>query len=500
MARFYGTLLFVFLALFGLLASLGIAAPAPARSVKRDLDDKATTFSLVNATPYRLRKGYCHSYQLKHWCNSGGWLDYLEPGQSIRFDSERHGGHVGDSAGEVVYHLQGTSKPMSFMYEQGKGQESEAYIHFLEELETIGNPKGSELNLGIRGRSHRANFIISGTEGDFYSTNSPTGWMSSLYEEIEDLPLREIVMPRSHHAGLYKAQLRQAMGMKGNSQTQVNDLEYQLSVGGIRVLDVRAFSDGYQTYESHGSNIIGMWHGIVGASLKEMIWTVNDWQDRHPGELIIWDVHETSVFGEYDGDKLTNIVEMREPDRLVMYEEFKYLKNRLVVPDDIDLTQLPLSSFVDPGTSGVLVRFHQNWVDKGDFPGGKEGFVSHTNFPYNHHWSNKGDTDEVTTDQIEHMKEYRPQRASELFVSDWLVTQIGVKAVIPVWGTIMDMNRATYTSLFHELWDALNDETYPNWIAMDAIRSTELKDIAVAMNQCLAARKCGALGGKVKVD
>lgn len=455
--------------------------------------NRDTTFSIVNSTPYRWRRGYCHSYQLSPWCDPGGWPDFLAPGKNFHFVNGRYGDYKGDGAGEVIYHLEGTSAPMSFMINRTEGKTRDAYVSFRENFETKGNGKGSEFHLDLHDRPAGANFIVSGTEGNFYSVNSPAGWMQSLWEDIKYLPLRELVMPRSHHSGLWKTLHRWDLGHHGNTVTQEHDLEYQMKEGGIRIIDFRPMSDGIQTYESHGSYTIAEgWSGVAGESLRNMIAMVNNWQDQYPGELIIWDIHPDAAYFATSN----RVFLMRETDRRTMYGELKLLKNRLQVPDDVDLTQQPLASFIDPKQSGVLIRVDSSWLDKGDFPGGKEGFVSGKNFPYNHRWSDTERTEKMTADQIKYIKKDRSNRGEKIFVSDWLVTQKGIQ-VLGLGQDIIEMNRAAYSTLYSELWNNVTDMIYPNWISMDGVHSSELKDIAVAINYCLAARKCGDLGGKV---
>lgn len=454
-------------------------------------NNRETSFSIVNSTPYHWRKGYCHSYQLSPWCNQGGWPAFLAPGENFYFVNGRYGYEMEDGAGEVIYHLEGTSVPMSFMI--NRTEDTKAYVHFLQDFETKGNEKGSEFLLDLHDRPAGANFIVSGTEGNFYSVNSPAGWMQSLWEDIKYLPLRELVMPRSHHSGLLAVHHRWDFGNYGNTVTQEKNLEYQLTVGGIRVIDFRALSDGIQAYESHGTyiDLLKSWSGVVGQTLRNMIAVVNDWQDRNPGELIIWDIHPTAYYGTSK-----SVIEMRQVDRKMLYEELKLLKNRIYVPDDVDLTTKPIASFIHPDQSGILIRVDSSWLPMGDFPGGKEGFVSGKNFPYNHRWSDTDRTEKMTADQIKHIKKDRSDRGKKIFVSDWLVTQKGIQ-VLGHEQNIIEMNRAAYSTLYKDLWANVTDEIYPNWISMDGIHSSELKDIAMAFNYCLAARKCGDLSGKV---
>ncbi|CAM1500679.1 Fc.00g098410.m01.CDS01 [Cosmosporella sp. VM-42] len=467
--------------------------PKDGRGAPIDMDNYIT---LINATPYRWRKGYSHSYQVFHWDD---WPEYIEPGESFRYLSSLHGPHSGDSAGEVAYHLEGTKKPMSFMVERRKGKNHDTWIRFLEDLETKGNGKLSEHNLGHQGVYGSANFIIAGTEGGFYSTEPPTAWMQSLLPEIGKQSLREIVMPRSHHAGLWKANHLFSHGKQGNTAAQSRDLKFQLTQGGSRVLDIRPNFHKGKIWEGHGTFFMNQWCGTLGATLDDMIDTINEFQKKNPGELIIWDVHPKDAWWVEDTHGIPHWKHhgMREEDREFLYKTFKKLENRLRVPENEDITEWPLERFIGGKTSGVLIRVGESWAEEDIFPGGKEGFISPRNFPYSHHWSDTSDNGEMFNDQLEYLAKARPRRDSMVYHADWILTQQDT-AVLGYEASIPELNLKAWTGLYKEFWDRVDENTYPNWIAMDGIQSTELSALVVAINYCLVAKRCGELGGKVK--
>ncbi|KAI9167574.1 Chromatin remodeling factor mit1 [Paramyrothecium foliicola] len=446
--------------------------------------------NLVNATPYRWRRGYIHSYQIPRWKKD--WPEYIDVGESAEVSAKVFvDGPSKDTAGEVVYHLEGTSKPMSFMVEYRKGKKHQFWIKFLDDLETIRSPKHSELNLGLQRDPGGIGFVLAGKEGDFISNDPPISWMQAQLPLIGHLPLREIVMPMSHHAGLWKSVKRIGFGMPINTQTHNAKLDDQIINSGVRVLDVRPAKFDGDWREGHGTKLAGVWHGVLGAKLEEMIDIVNKFCDEHPGELFIWDVHPTHA---WNGDR--NFRGLDDWDRWYLYRTFKRLKHRVSVPDNEDLTAWPLNRFIGNKTSAVLVRFDESWTANKYFPGGAEGFVTNASFPLSHRWSETGSASKMAADQLKHLRASRPGRGSRLFRSDWLLTQVGVKAVLPQ-ESIRTLAGAAWRALYRELWQGVTGETYPNWIAMDAMHGNELKAMVMAMNHCLVAKRCGDLNGKV---
>lgn len=472
------------------------------------LDPNTAVITLINATPYMWRRGYCHAYQLANWCEK--WALEVLPGDSFRMrtgwsedsifsDSE-------DTAGEVAYHLEGTAKPMSFMILRRPHHEG-VFVRFLEELSTAGNRKRSELRLGFKPGLGVAdfsrrdagffNFIIGGKEGDFYSTNTPTRWMRYMLPEIKDLPLREIALPRSHYAGLFKTIKVFNNGSLYELQTQGMDLATQLSVGGVRIVDLHPVLWKGNLYDGHGyfgrekGKPYPLWNGALGEAVDMMVKAINDWQEHNPGELIIVDVISENA---YFLDAKDRVWPMLDQHREELYRQLKKLESRLNVPDVGDLTTLKMKEYIGDKTPGVLVRVDESWRGKHFFPGSKEGFVTNKNFPYNVSKASHESVDSKVTAFVNNnpIALARPRRNSRLFVLEFAINFVGRP------GTLLRHSKYFWSKLYHEGWEALTDQSYPNWLSMDGIRSTELRDFTVIINHCFVKKKCGSLGGKVK--
>ncbi|EQL01727.1 LysM domain-containing protein [Ophiocordyceps sinensis CO18] len=449
--------------------------------------------ALINATPYRWKRGYRHSYQVKTW---NEWPEYMVPGQSFEMLARLDNDFGWHSAGEVQYHLEGTATPMGLQVEFRSGRGHPVHVRFLDTLETMNNARGSVHELGNMGVPGGVGFLLAGSEeGGFVSNDGPQPWMRDSLPDLGNLTLRELAMPRTHHSGMWKGVAPIGVGRPRNTLAQADDLWNQLGNGGIRVLDVRATYIWHEFRASHvtDTGFFG-WQGMIGAGIEEMIDVINDFNDDFPGELIIFDVHETAL--RRSGLRFK---ELGEDRTLKLYELFKKLKHRLPVPDNEDLTTWPLERFIGNRSSAVLVRFHPDWLERApdDFPGGAEGFVTSNQMPYLGRWSDTNLDEKMTRDQLSQMANIRQKRSDMAFNAQWILTQSTRQAVIAS-PSIIRLNAVTWRRLYHDLWNPLTDQSYPNWITVDGSHHNQLKALAMAINLCFGARKCGSLGGKVQ--
>ncbi|KAG5993813.1 hypothetical protein E4U54_003272 [Claviceps lovelessii] len=455
-----------------------------------------TYVSLINATPYRWHLTYNSSYQLKNWDHE--WPTYIMPGASVTVHANNHGQANDDSAGEATYELEQTKQPASFQVQYRSGTRHDVWIQFRDQLKTLNNDVGSELNLGFLRTPGGVGFVLAGKEGDFVSNNGPAQWMQSQLSDIGHLPLRELLLPRSHDSGMWVGNHRLGVGLFGSSLTQNKTLYYQLDHGGIRVVDYRPFLLRKSFYAAHGVMLGPFFHGYLGASLTDMIAEFNNFTQQHPGELYIWDMHGDDA---RSGDRHYQPLNDTEFD--VLFQELKTIRWRAAVPDNQDLTLRPLNSFISPetrqtGRSSVLIRVPASWAMRTSFPGPKEGFISAASFPLTSRRTKTEHLNNLVVDQIKRLREARPSRNSTMHNMDWFFTQTDYHASFP-WLPITELSRASWRALYGRFWRALSDTTYPNMMSLDAIHDSSLKALAMVVNKCLAARRCGSLGGKVTV-
>ncbi|KAK5987203.1 hypothetical protein PT974_11324 [Cladobotryum mycophilum] len=459
--------------------------------------DDDTFLTLINATPYRWKRGFIHNHQMEDW--EAGWPEYIEPGQVASAHAKPcfRAFNCADSAGEVEYHFEGTKKPMSILYKMRSTRFKPAVsVQFRGELNSLNNGPNSEHKLEFLRLPSGSGFVVAGKEGDFITNDGPLNWMQAMLPELKDVPLREIILPRSHHAGLWKGK-RIMLGQPANTQTHITTLHDQLGNGGIRVLDFRAalYKKG-MFRESHLAKLAHNYHGMLGATLDEMIDEINAFNSEVPGELIILDVHIDAI----DARNVNNSKwkKLAVKDRRLLFKKLMRLRNRMNVPDDEDISKWELNRFIGNETSAVLVNFDKSWFDEDpkEFPGGAAGFVTGANLPLTHRWSDTDNLDHMVEDQVRHFQELRKHRDNPIHIADWLLTQKGFNVIIAE-PSLLSLSTDAWRELYQRLWSRSTSESYPNWIAVDNVQGNMHKSIIMAMNHCLVARKCGSLGGKV---
>lgn len=449
-----------------------------------------THITIINATPYTWRRTSESSRQLKKWGSQ--WPEVISPGEvntmqvqlSESFSPKK-------STAQVTYRLENTTVPMSFQLQYREGRRHKVYVRYLEKMRSQGSVHGSEHNLGFSRSPGGVGFIIAGTEDRFVSADPPTKWMQSQLDIIGSFPLREIAMTRSHHTGAYKINKLKGVATPKNTQTQRMPLYEQLKEGGIRVIDLRPSFHGKHFWESHGDFVAGLWNGLLGATVDEMVSEINRFNDDHPGELIIVDINPTASSGSKFRD-------LNSEERENLYAELMKLNHRRDVSASMDVTRLTLNQFIANKQPAVLVRVHSSWINKGGaFPGAKQGFVTEQNFPVSERWSDMDDAVSMAGDQIEYLQKLGSSRESALHKADWILTQQGLGIVFPL-DSIPDLARGTWQTMHSELWPAMNDQLYPNWLSLDDIHNAQLKSFVMAINHCFVARMCGPLGSKVE--
>lgn len=455
-----------------------------------------TNIALINATPYRWARIDIHHYQMDHWLQ---WPEYIYPGQAITHQAwtYRGPGEPADTAGEVTYNIEGTDSPMSLevKYKALRHHKFGVQIHFKDNLETDTTWKYGRVGLADAKMPGGSSFLLAGHEGSLTSSATwddndanKVGWMQSLFPELGRLPLREIIMPRSHHAALEDNNYDlKNVARKGNTVTQIHNVSRQLRMEGVRVLDTRVMMYEGNFYEAHGTMRNKQWYGALGEKLENVIEQINVFNDQHSGELIIWDFHKETWSNRERRFRACTAAERSE-----FYQLLKKVKHRAVLPEGKDITPLPLSSFIGDKNSSVILRFHKSWQEATPktFPGGREGFVHSGNFPVRSLWSEEYDLDKMTKDQLQKLGKHRPHRHAQLFDLQWLRTLTGDKSFF-VPHRLITLGRSAMVTLREDLWNRLTDQTYPNWITVDTVDGSEMRGLVKAMNRCFVLRKCG---------
>lgn len=462
--------------------------------------------AVINATPYRWRRTHCHSYQLAAW-KEERWPEYIEPGQAISHfcPNAPVGWAEEDTAAEVTYELEGTKQPASFniQYRVEEGLEDDRFrIEILlkdglKRLKTGRRADTDIVDLGFRHAPDGVSWMISGKEESFDASSNardyhadrdqPGGWMQEILPWIGDRTLRELIMIRSHHGGLWKGDTK-GISREHNCLTQRMDLGQQLLDGGVRVIDVRIYKKKDTFHAAHGTKTAGRWHGCIGEKVENLIETINRFNDENPGELIVLDFHK-ETFDEGNHHKPLKI-----EDRVAVYKLFQEkLHHRAEMPYDEDPSRIPIEYYIGNKTSSVILRFANYWAEQSQdfFPSSKHGFVYADHFPLWGRWTDTNNVTEMWQDQLDGL-EASPYYY-ELFDLQWVLTPT---LADHMWADdtsgVRGMAGETMPYLRLYLWNMMTIYLHPSWITLDSIIGREMRDLVKAMNYCFVGCQCGS--------
>ncbi|OAA50712.1 LysM domain-containing protein [Cordyceps fumosorosea ARSEF 2679] len=445
---------------------------------------------LINATPYRWQMS-----SVKTWNIKGNFAEKLahsiDPGQSV---SAIAWTRELNSRAEAVYRLVGTREESWFTLNIAEDRPHRITVEYGGALRTVGNANGTAVvDLGVHDGVVSPAFVLAGAEGRFFANDIDTAWMRATLPEIGTRTLREVTLPRSHHSGMYALTKRLGLGNAANTLTQDYDVYTQMARGGVRVIDCRpAIGKNGSVFEAHGTKLLGLYHGGLGITQAELVRQVNQFNDDHPGELVIIDVDGSEM---RDGRKWFNPMDAAAVAEVV--EGFTHLKHRAYITPGKDLSHLPLNRLIGGGESAVIVRMEESRIrDVPSWPGAREGFVTSAELPLRKRYSDAGNGAKLLSDQVRALRQARVGGAKwPLYGSEFIVTLMGLELVLGA--SITEVNRQAWDMLVERFWPAFADDFYPNWITMDAVRGDGLRAVAVAVNQCFVAKRCGTLSGRV---
>ncbi|KAF4625880.1 hypothetical protein G7Y89_g12282 [Cudoniella acicularis] len=304
--------------------------------------------SLINGTPYNWTLVYSHSYQMD-WKPA----DIIPAGSSHQqyFEYWYHHGNSGDCAAEATYVLENSPTPARFTLQarqNGGGKRIEIQYH--DTLSSLNNPKNSFLKLGYI-HDGSVSFMLSGDDPKSYlSTNPPTAWMQASLPTIGSKTMRDIAIPASHDAGASELTWSW-FGVSHNTQTQSVHVYTQL-LDGARFFDIRPVSYKGFWYTGHFSGSPNSSHvGGTGRTIEHIISDINRFTSEHPGELIILDLSHDSNIDKWWAP-------LTPEEWQVLYAELAQINDLWIPSSDKlpkDLSTVPLSTFITPGSKSAVV-------------------------------------------------------------------------------------------------------------------------------------------------
>ena len=323
------------------------------------------------------------------------------------------------------------------------------------QISSIGNPLGSTIDLGFWAFNDEA-FILSGSGStSFSSTNPPENWMQQNLPAIGCQPLRHLCMPASHDAGMSQLNGNTAFANAQDTLTQYSDISGQLAAG-FRYFDIRPVIHDGQFYTGHYSDIAGSWQGGNGQSIASVIDQVNTFLTGNH-ELVILDLSHA-----YDTDNGYPPLTQAQTNNLM--QQLLGLQHRFTAPAGTpDLSKLTLKDFIGSSAS-VLIIFDDSTLSPGAFSQQAfPGFYNNTQLSVYNSYANTPNLGTMVTDQLGKMAAQRHSPDSGLFLLSWTLTTLDPRDSAP----------AAHAALFQRLWPALNKQTFPNFIMLDAIGNND---------------------------
>lgn len=434
---------------------------------------------LVNLSPYNWTLTYQHSYHMD-WKPTK-----LIPagGRHEQYVEYKHDfGKNGDCGAEATYRLQGTEYEFTVQARQNNGKK--ILIEYNDALATKTLVREKVIDLGF---DHDGSvlFVLSGDGVEPYVTSqAPRNWMQATLPTIGNKQFREISMPMSHNAGMYKVSYKY-LGIAHNTKCQTQDIYSQLAFGS-RWFDLRPAHAHGKWLTNHASQSSGgEYIGSTGANFVDIVNDINRFTEETPGELIVLEIgHELDGHSHKLKDGLSD-------DR---WEEFyKLLEgiDHLWRPKDKhlpeDLTTVPISHFIKRGgKSAVIIRVpnHAPLPDSGH-----PAFVYEHRLPWTGDWvqtSNPAVLDSKLTCKL---NEVRSCSTSPLFRFAYTISP-RVKDMMDIANplhSIIGESMWAEHELYQTIWDKLSPNTYPNLIEMDNIHNTQITAISMVINQRYAS-------------
>ncbi|AKJ03289.1 hypothetical protein ATI61_11848 [Archangium gephyra] len=436
--------------------------------------------TLVNGTKYNWNRTNQHFYQMNKW----EFPATIRPGESVSVYVEWDQGvgkNVSDDAGEADYKLAGTNS--SFQISASARSGFDLRVLFTN-LVTSGNPKNSSLRLGWR-HDGNVNFILSGEEGAFSSSNPPTSWMQDNLGRLGQRTLRELCMPGSHDAGMSVYTSGTAFASACNTLTQREGILKQLQFG-VRYFDIRPVLSGGKFYTGHYGKIADVsYQGSNGQSIESIISDVNAYTASDKELVVLCLSHDlnTDVGGGSVGFRPFNQDEWNR-----LFAQLKSLNNLFIVQNpksELDLTARKLTEFIGNNRAAVVVVVEPS--AQGIRLGNHEyqGFYTRAHYPVYDSYSEMNDPQRMGDDQLDKMKRERPRPDSKCFVLSWTLTQSTLQATTCKLGTaysILDLAELANPQLYRRLLSACTSQCYPNILYLDGIASSDITAMAMAVN------------------
>ncbi|KAL2123774.1 hypothetical protein VTJ04DRAFT_139 [Mycothermus thermophilus] len=345
-------------------------------------------------------------------------------------------------------------------------------------------------------------------------SHGPGNWMRQIYDVIKDRPIRHLVMPGTHDAGMSTISNKLiSIGSSQNTQNQALNIYDQLRAGS-RWFDLR-IGTVHPVNERDPNKHEGFWvmHinnemadiavGNTGESLDQVIDEINRFTRENPGEIIFFAIRY--LVGRY-----------RIPDRgPIMWTEsvvnqffskLRGITNRCPNLDTSTGFQNHKASYYmdrNGGNGCVVLLLNGRLPDNVPKESPQDGIYSFSRIGVRDHWSNKMHAADMAPHQVRVWREVTrggKDDFGQLLISQWLVTPD------PVAATAYTLENfaiePTNPSLYWYGVNGMDPKHWPNVILVDYIGvvkedqwgwdqlSAELYTLALGLNLYMVSENC----------
>ncbi|MFD2036955.1 hemopexin repeat-containing protein [Belliella marina] len=301
----------------------------------------------------------------------------------------------------------------------------------------------------------------------------PGNWMQATMDTIGKYTLREIAIPGSHDAGMYKRNGGTTFGKDCNTLTQTLSIGGQLA-NGSRYFDIRPVIHDDQYYTGHYTKALDMtWQGANGESIADIIKEVNGFTSKRK-ELIILNLSH-----DYNTDVgNTSYRKFNEEEWTGLFGQLSKI-NGLLHSEANDLTHIKLNDLIADGSKVIIVIEGLNKSKLGKYY--QKGFFTSCEFNVYNQYADTNSVSQMMVNQIKKMKE----NPSAYFLLSWTLTQSDGEAagcfLFPNVDSILDLAKTANANLyraFHQVSSSL----YPNIVYIDKFDSPLALSLAMYIN------------------
>ena len=365
-------------------------------------------------------------------------------------------------------------------------------MHF-QNIQTKAANKDATVPLGLIS-DRPSYFVLSGQNGEYNSVGDVQDWMQRNLSRLGTRTLRQLCVPSSHNSGMSKFNFSTFFASIGNVATQYVSVNQQLGCG-IRYFDIRPvlhqniWSCGHWTFIEPKAGLkvspFGTWQGGNGETIQEIIKGINDFT-ASSHELIVlsiyraFSIHESG--GAFQKDDFSELDSNQWRDLLDTFTGETGIK-QLWRPIEanlqsktIDLTSIPLRTFIGEAKAAVILL-----VDNKVEIANRRGCFHDQSWPWDY-----SDWQKPEDERLQAFLNQASQPNPKPYSYSGCHTQNEEEAILSKLGqsskSVLELAKSSKDKLFTQLFPACSEAIYPCSMTMDAIDSSDLTALALAMN------------------